>query len=80
MGEELSKVANILVDNTKHVYMVAYIYGMEKKEFGSLILEEDVDTATCTAQEAADFHTYLTKEISDFQGARITILNLVRLH
>lgn len=80
MGDELNTVANLLENNTKHVYMVAYIYGMEKKEFGSLILEEDVDTATCTAQEAANFHTYLTNEISDFQGVRITILNLVRLH
>lgn len=61
-----------------HNYMVSYIYGNYK--FGSLVLTEEVDTLTSDAQQLADFHAYLTKEISDYQKEQITILNIVRFN
>ena len=63
---------------TYHSYMVAYIYG--KNQFGSLVLKEDFDTNTSSAEEIAEFHNRITNEISAYQGDKIVILNVVRFN
>ena len=63
---------------TYHSYMVAYIYG--KFQFGSLIIKEEFDTNTASAEDIAEFHNKVTSEISAYQGEKITILNMVRFN
>lgn len=61
-----------------HSYMVSYIYG--KFQFGSLVMKEDFDTNTSSAEDIAEFHNKITNEISEYQGEKITILNIVRFN
>ena len=62
----------------EHSYMVAYVYG--KMQFGSLILKEEFDTNTATAEDLAEFHNRITSEISAYQGEKITVINIVRFN
>lgn len=64
-----------------HNYMVAYTYeDNNKQKYGSLVLTEKEDTNTMIAEELAQFHSYITKEISEYQKKQIIILNIVRFN
>lgn len=68
-------------EKISHTYMVSYVYNINNKPaFGSLVLDEEVDTITSSAKEIAYFHKALTDEISEYQGHLITILNIVRFN
>lgn len=79
---DMSSRANMKVikpgEKQEHSYMVAYIYG--KMQFGSLILKEEFDTNTATAEDLAEFHNRITSEISAYQGDKITVINIVRFN
>ena len=63
---------------TWHSYMVSYIYG--KFQFGSLVIKEEFDTYNRSAEDIAEFHNRITNEISEYQGERVVILNIVRFN
>lgn len=61
-----------------HSYMVSYTYG--KMQFGSLVIKEEFDTHTSSAEDIAEFHNKITNEISAYQGEKIVIINIVKFN
>ena len=61
-----------------HSYMISYIYS--KFQFGSLVIKDEFDTYNSSAEDIANFHMRITNEISDYQGEKVVIINIVRFN
>lgn len=85
MGENNDTILDLLGFGEEkpvmHNYMVSYTFEKAgKQQYGSLVLTEKEDTNTMSAEELADFHKYITNEISEYEGCRIVIINIVRFN